>query len=503
MIWILTALLTAGATWALIRPLAQARATAADATDDPLAIERALHDRRLKDIERDLTRGTVTAEEAEGLRAEAARVLLARTRSLKAQGGHRTGPGVAAKPWFLALMVAIPGVTLGLYLWQGALSEEADWQAQMAQNQRQRQQVEQLLSQSPDDPGVLLDTARARLDTGDRDGAFQLLDHLLRLVPDMAQTEQGFYVGAVIEMRIAARAGTIDGRSAQIIDRALELAPDDPRVRFYHGYLEEKRGNLESAIDIWVALLADSPADAGWVEPVRRELARLDAQAAETAQTLPPSQPSPGQEGLPDGAQAVMDMSPEERAQFMADRVDALRARVEDGTATAEDLRMLARVEQSQGNDAAAADALGTLGEMTDNPRAWIASGQGWLAAGEPEQALIAFRAATALDASLADAWAMQAMLLVRLERIPEATDSLKRALEVDDTNTIALFESARLAAMAGEQAQAEALFGRALASLPEDSPARTSLRAQADAILSQIPQAAEPVEEAPASGTD
>lgn len=478
MIWLLTALLTALVTLLLVRPLVRPGATAAAGEADPLAIERTLYQQRLKDIDRDLARGTVTQAESGALKAEAARVLLARWRALDGAVASGGGVGDAVRFVTLAVAVLVPGVTLALYLWLGALGEEIAWQAQRGEARERLQQMEQQLQETPEDAYTALQVARARLRAGERDAALVLLDRAIEL-----SDGDGALLGAVIEARVAAFGGTIDGRTAQLIEAASESAPDNPRVRFYEGYLAEKQGRVETAIDLWVALLADSPADAAWVEPVRQELARLDPTAAAAARTLPPGTLLPG--SLPPGAQSVMEMDPAEQAAFMADRITNLRIRLAEDPADLEGWRMLARVERTMGDVEAAAEALAQVATLSKSTEDQIAAAQTWLDAGDAAAALEVLER-VAVEAATADMLALKAAAHRELGQIAPMTEALAAALAADPENTLALWISAEMALAVGSAEQARALFDRAIASVPANSPARAQLQRQADGMMAQ-----------------
>lgn len=59
------------------------------------------------------------------------------------------------------------------------------------------------------------------------------------------------------------------------LTRALQAAPDDPRLRFLAGVVEAESGRPANARALWQALLNDSPADAPWRNLLERRIANL------------------------------------------------------------------------------------------------------------------------------------------------------------------------------------------------------------------------------------
>ena len=58
--------------------------------------------------------------------------------------------------------------------------------------------------------------------------------------------------------------------AARAYGRALELDPADPRTRYFEGIRKNLAGDHARAIDDWIALLRDTPANAPWKGDLRR-----------------------------------------------------------------------------------------------------------------------------------------------------------------------------------------------------------------------------------------
>jgi cytochrome c-type biogenesis protein CcmH len=97
---------------------------------------------------------------------------------------------------------------------------------------------------------------------------------------------------ALGEVSVLANGGRVSDAALDAFHKALAITPDDPRSRFFLAAAKEEKGDVKGAIDDWVALLKEAPADASWTGPVRQ---RLEAVAAankiDLSGRLPPQAP--------------------------------------------------------------------------------------------------------------------------------------------------------------------------------------------------------------------
>lgn len=96
--------------------------------------------------------------------------------------------------------------------------------------------------------------------------------HAAALTPNDAQLWS-----ALGEVQVLANGGRVSDEALDTFRKTLAIAPADPRARFFLAAAKEEKGDPKGAIDDWIALLKEAPADATWTAPVRQ---RLEAVAA-------------------------------------------------------------------------------------------------------------------------------------------------------------------------------------------------------------------------------
>lgn len=79
--------------------------------------------------------------------------------------------------------------------------------------------------------------------------------------------------------------------AASAFDKALKLNPADPRARYFQAVQKELGGDHKGAIDLWLALLRDTPPGAPWEADLRRT---IEQSATRNKIDLAGRLPSPG-----------------------------------------------------------------------------------------------------------------------------------------------------------------------------------------------------------------
>lgn len=288
-LWIiLTALTALAAAWLTI-PLVRRHEARADARAATIAV---LKD-QLADVDVQLVAGSIQAREAEGLRNEIRRRLLAaghipteidRTMGQKALSGLALG---------LAGMVALAGAAMYASMGQpelagvapppaaptaAATAAAAPPQAQSAAAQGQIAQLitglEQKMQSAPGDPEGWRMLGWSYFQTARYADAAKAYARAIALKPDGV----GFQ-SAYGETLVQEAGGQVTPAAAAAFAKAAQQDGADARARYFLAVRKSETGDRKGAIDDMLRLIADSPADAPWL-PQLRQAAQQTAQAA-------------------------------------------------------------------------------------------------------------------------------------------------------------------------------------------------------------------------------
>jgi cytochrome c-type biogenesis protein CcmH len=311
-LWLLFALMTALAIFAVLWPLARGGAVPRSGSD--LAVYRD----QLEEIQRDRAAGQIGDVEAEAAKVEVSRRLIG---AADAQAATPGPVPAATATWHRRLVAIIAVVILplgvgGLYLKVG--SPDLPGQALMARaadvpNQsidRLVLQVEAHLEANPEDARGWDVIAPVYLRLGRFDDAVKARRNLLRLAGETAERQADLG-----EALVGTANGIVTAEARTAFERAVALNAQDVKGRYFLGLAAEQDGHRADAVSIWRGMVESAPADAPWVGFVRQELARLGG--------------GPG----PDDLAAAADMGPEQRMAMIRGMVAKLSDRLHhDGT---------------------------------------------------------------------------------------------------------------------------------------------------------------------------
>lgn len=326
--WVAAAVLCALTVALLLRPLARSGGEADDTAEQDLAVYRD----QLAEVERDRAQGLISAEEAHEARREIERRILAADAVRTPQG--KSGPGKRTLALWLALAVAVPLASMGLYLQLGNPETPSRPFAERAEERRDANQLATLESQmadrlarDPEQPQAWSMLGELRLRLGRYEGAAAAYGEAIARGTPTAQL-----YAARGEALTAAAGGRVTPEAKAAFDSALELAPQDPRSRFYSGLAQEQAGRPRDALETWRDLAEDSPAGAPWRATLEGEYGRVADSLGLTGEAarLPGAPPAAeGQRGpTREDVEAAEDMNPEERAAFIRSMVEGLENRL-------------------------------------------------------------------------------------------------------------------------------------------------------------------------------
>ena len=176
------------------------------------------------------------------------------------------------------------------------------------------------------------------------------------------------------EAIVWANDGMVVPEAVGIFRQVLETRPQDPAARFHLALARAQAGAVREAYDMWLALAAETPADAPW----RRDLEGLIRQAADVLGAEPGVVPrGPAVAEAPDGPTAedmaaASEMTPDERMAMIRGMVESLAARLEEDPDDPEGWRRLARSYTVLGEPEKAADTLRRAADLAPDDLATL-----------------------------------------------------------------------------------------------------------------------------------
>lgn len=349
--WMIAAAVALGSLGIVFAPLLRgARGSAARAEYDA----RVFRD-QLREIEADRARGVLGDAEAEATRIEVSRRLIAAADAAARDGGAGQAPAALSRrtaPLAIAVLAVAAG---GIYAALGApglpddplkgrLAREAEERAKrpgqaeveamvaarglapaVTENQQEATlvaQLETVLAGRPDDVEGHRLLARSLASLQRWPEARVAQEKLVGLLGDTATAQDHVDLA---ELSVLAANGYVSPEAEASLARALAIDPANPVGRYYSGLALVQGGRPDLAYRLWSALLAEGPADAPWIAPIRAEIGEV----ARMAGLPPPEAAAPAMPG-PDAADvdAAANMTPEARQEMVEGMVARLSQRL-------------------------------------------------------------------------------------------------------------------------------------------------------------------------------
>lgn len=366
--WFVAALLTVGASLAVLLPLARRGDDERAAESNDLEVYRD----QLAELDRDAARGLIQPAEAEQARAEIARRILQADGRIaesapKAPAG-RMLPRIAAT----VAILAVPLVSWGIYAGIGSPGLPSQPLAERLAKNPADSTVDELvaraeahLAANPSDGRGWDVLAPIYLRLGRYGEAVNAYRNAIRLDGASALRESGLG-----EATAGAAGGLVTEEARAAFARALELEPEQPKARYYLATALAQEGRTAEAKAAWQAMLAALPADSPWHAATAQAIEQANSELA--AAETPPA-PGPTSEQV----EAAADMSEEDRNAMIQTMVAGLDARLRENPQDPEGWARLLRSYVMLGDKQAASDALArgrqALGEDSDAARNLVA----------------------------------------------------------------------------------------------------------------------------------
>ncbi|MBL8773717.1 MAG: c-type cytochrome biogenesis protein CcmI [Phenylobacterium sp.] len=343
MLWMILTLMTVLAAVGLAVPLVRRRDAQRAQRADAVTV---LKD-QLGEIEAQAAAGVIAEPEAEALKSDLKRRVLAE--------GRR--PDAPARPFAerTLLIVALGVVAIvtlagtGLYLNIGrpdvpakpALPKAAASAGDLPGDHPQGDvgamiaMLEQQMAQRPDNAEGWRMLGWSYLQTGRNAEAATAYGRAVALDPDNAE-----YLSAQGEATVLSQDGQVGPAAQALFRRAVAADPGDPRARYYLAVAKDQSGDRDGAMNDWIALIRSAPPEAPWAMEVRAFVEKVAAERKiDLTGRLPPAPMAQGQ-AMPPGVgaaprgptaeqmAAAQDMSEGDRQQMIQGMVGGLAERL-------------------------------------------------------------------------------------------------------------------------------------------------------------------------------
>ncbi|QCI66550.1 c-type cytochrome biogenesis protein CcmI [Phreatobacter stygius] len=269
-VWLIFAIMTAAAIFAVLVPLARSREAATRASGSDLAV----YKDQLAEIGRDRQAGLIGELEAEAARIEVSRRLIA------AADQARPAPDSSLRRrriTAIAAIVVVPLVAAGIYGSRG----QPDYPGQpLAGRDRQTPaerdlatligRVEAHLAANPEDGRGWEILAPIYVRLGRGADAIKARANALRLLGATADREAD-----LAEARVLAAQGQVTAEAKAGFQRAMALEPNHPKASYFAGLAAEQDGKPDDARAVWTRLAEAAPPGAPWLGTIQGEIVRL------------------------------------------------------------------------------------------------------------------------------------------------------------------------------------------------------------------------------------
>jgi cytochrome c-type biogenesis protein CcmH len=323
LLWLAFALLTAAVLAAVLAPLA--RPSRQDASEDGAdAGTLAVYRHQLAEIEAERARGLVGAPEAEAARLEVSRRLLASAARAEGQPAPpRAFLEARHASIALAVAVAVPLLTVALYLTHGSPGMPSSPFAARSDEARDRASVagmvahvEARLREAPDDGKGWEVIAPVYLKLGRFRDAANAYANAARLTGETVKLLAGRAEAAML-----ASDGIVTEEARTAYEKLLKLDPGKVEARFWLAMAKEQDGRFADALADYKTLLSEAPPEATYRQPLAMRIKEVSSRLG-TVEAKAPSGPSEADMA------AAAKLSPEQRSQMIAQMVDGLAQRL-------------------------------------------------------------------------------------------------------------------------------------------------------------------------------
>ncbi|MEX0303983.1 MAG: c-type cytochrome biogenesis protein CcmI [Leisingera sp.] len=360
--WIVTAFIAFSAALLLAMIIIRAREQGEPAAAYDLRVYR----QQLREVDKDLARGVIVEADAERIRTEISRRILAADAQVqKRKAGHSQPKGLSMLFAGVTALL-ITGGTLGLYWQLGApgygdlglqdrirlAGERAESRPSQAEAEADvpalpKPQVEEgyiklvdqlrkTAGERQDDPQGQALLAQHEANLGNFQAAYQAKENYIRLAEGQVNARD---FSELAELKIMAAAGYVSPEAQTELRKALAIDPAHGPARYYWGLMLGQIGRPDLAYREWAATLRAGPADAPWVKGIQGQIEEMAFRAGVQHNPIipgggsAPALPGPSAEEM----EGAANLSAEEQQEMIRGMVTRLSDRLATEGGSAEE----------------------------------------------------------------------------------------------------------------------------------------------------------------------
>jgi len=333
---------------------------------------------QLLELDRDMQRGILNADEATAARTEIERriLILADDAEATTKQAEELKPG-ALSPATIGLALITPSAALIAYIVIGtpelpnlpyAKRDIAAETRQVAERRRAQetealaQRLAKRLENEPDNLQGWILLSNYHATSGRTIEALEAIKKAHDLAPD-----NPYVLLQYAEALIPTQNNIVSAQASYLFNKTLAADPRNPRAHYYLGLAKAQANDVRGAIQNWVDLISISPPDARWLTTVRRQIVAASKELGVDPGSFTPSAealamgPSPSTSVTPgpsrEDVEAAHQMTAEERQAMIRAMVQRLADRLEEESDDPEGWRRLANAYRVLGEDTKAAEA--------------------------------------------------------------------------------------------------------------------------------------------------
>ncbi len=287
MFWLISVTLTLIALATVLLPLMR---PARHTVPDEKQLQVTVHRLRIKELEADLANQLISQADFDQARAELDQQLLEDIPEDKIVKTTVTGTRSAA----ISLLVAIPALAFGLYLWLGNMAAIDFGPTTVAVRAGGAQysidevieKLEAKLQQNPEsgEGWVLLGRSYSSVKQYDKAAlAFARAHELLGDDPDL--------LTIYADTLAMSQQGQLQGMPTELINKALKIQPNHPKALWLAGHAAVQAGKRKLALEHWTRLRKDLQDGTEAAITVDKYIAQVDGTAVSPAQAAPQATP--------------------------------------------------------------------------------------------------------------------------------------------------------------------------------------------------------------------